>query len=48
MWWATRPRLLRWRGRFAFDALRLSEWRVWACPDHLDVLMGLREFGRRR
>jgi hypothetical protein len=23
-------------------------WRVWACPDHLDGLTGLREFGRRR
>jgi hypothetical protein len=23
-------------------------WRVWACPDHLTGLTGLREFGRRR
>ena len=23
-------------------------WRVWACPDHLEGLTGLREFGRRR
>ena len=23
-------------------------WRVWACPDHVDGLTGLREFGRRR
>jgi hypothetical protein len=23
-------------------------WRVWACPDHLERLTGLRELGRRR
>ena len=23
-------------------------WQVWACPEHLDGLTGLREFGRRR
>ena len=23
-------------------------WVVWACPDHLDGLTGLREFGRSR
>ena len=23
-------------------------WRVWACPDHLEGLTGLRELGRRR
>ena len=23
-------------------------WRVWSCPDHLDGLTGIREFGRRR
>jgi hypothetical protein len=23
-------------------------WQVWACPDHLEGLTGLREFGRRR
>jgi hypothetical protein len=22
-------------------------WRVWSCPDHLDGLTGIREFGRR-
>jgi hypothetical protein len=26
----------------------LRDARVWACPDHLDGLTGLREFGRRR
>jgi len=40
MWWARRPRQLRWLRRFAFDAPQLSEWRVWACPDHLDGLQG--------
>jgi hypothetical protein len=23
-------------------------WRVWSCPDHLEGLTGLREFGKRR
>lgn len=22
-------------------------WRVWSCPDHLEGLTGVREFGRR-
>ena len=36
-----------WTGRwFSPDGSRW--WRVWACPDHLDGLTGLREFGRRR
>lgn len=27
---------------------RGDRFRVWACPDHLEGLTGLREFGRRR
>jgi len=35
-----------WTGRFSPSGER--SWRVWSCPDHLDGLTGLREFGRRR
>jgi hypothetical protein len=36
-----------WTGRWLSP--RGDRWfRVWACPDHLEGLTGLREFGRRR
>ena len=36
-----------WTGRWRSP--RGDRWFiVWACPDHLDGLTGLREFGRRR
>jgi hypothetical protein len=35
-----------WTGRW-FSPSGDGWWRVWACPDHLDGLTGLREFGRR-
>ena len=36
-----------WTGRW-FPP-RVDRWfRVWACPEHLEGLTGLREFGRRR
>jgi hypothetical protein len=36
-----------WTGRW-FAPRGDRWWRVWACPDHLDGLTGLREFGRTR
>ncbi len=36
-----------WTGRW-FSPRGDPWFRVWACPDHLDGLTGLREFGRRR
>jgi hypothetical protein len=36
-----------WTGRW-FAPSGERWWRVWACPDHLEGLTGLREFGRRR
>jgi hypothetical protein len=36
-----------WTGRW-FSPRGDRWWRVWACPEHLDGLTGLREFGRRR
>jgi hypothetical protein len=33
-----------WTGRW-FSPKVDRWWRVWACPDHLDGLTGLREFG---
>lgn len=36
-----------WTGRW-FSPWGDRWWRVWACPDHLEGLTGLREFGRRR
>ena len=33
-----------WTGRW-FSPRGDRWWRVWACPDHLDGLTGLREFG---
>jgi hypothetical protein len=33
-----------WTGRW-FSPSGDQWWRVWACPDHLDGLTGLREFG---
>ncbi len=36
-----------WTGRW-FSPRGDKWWPVWACPDHLDGLTGLREFGRRR
>jgi hypothetical protein len=36
-----------WTGRWFSP--RGDRWfRVWSCPDHLEGLTGLREFGRRR
>jgi len=36
----------RWTGRWRSP--RGDRWfQVWACPDHLEGLTGLREFGRR-
>ena len=36
----------RWRARSTSKA---DHWvKVWACPDHLEGLTALREFGRRR
>jgi hypothetical protein len=37
----------RWTGRWRSPGGD-RWWMVWACPDHLDGLTGLREFGRRR
>jgi hypothetical protein len=34
-----------WTGRW-FSPRGDRWWRVWSCPDHLDGLTGLREFGR--
>jgi hypothetical protein len=36
-----------WTGRW-FSPSGDRWWRVWACPDHLDGLTGLREFGRAK
>jgi len=36
-----------WTGRW-FAPSGDRWWRVWACPDHLDGLTGLREFGARQ
>ena len=36
-----------WTGRW-FAPSGKQWWRVWACPDHLEGLTGLREFGRAR
>ena len=36
-----------WTGRW-FSPRGDRWWRVWACPDHLEGLTGLREIGRRR
>ena len=36
-----------WTGRW-FSQRGDRWWRVWACPEHLGGLTGLREFGRRR
>ena len=35
-----------WTGRW-FSPKGDRWWRVWACPDHLEGLTGLREFGGR-
>ena len=35
-----------WTGRW-FSPRGDRWWRVWSCPDHLDGLTGLREFGGR-
>ena len=36
------------QGRGAGSSPKGDRWfRVWACPDHLDGLTGLRQFGRR-
>ena len=35
-----------WTGRW-FSPSGDRWWRVWACPDHLEGLTGLREFGGR-
>jgi hypothetical protein len=40
------PQTPSWTGRW-FPPSGDRWWRVWACPDHLDELTGLREFGRR-
>ena len=34
-----------WTGRW-FAPSGLRWWRVWACPEHIEGLTGLREFGR--
>ena len=36
-----------WTGRW-FSPRGDQWWRVWSCPDHLDGLTGLRQFGQRR
>jgi hypothetical protein len=36
-----------WTGRW-FSPRGDRWWRVWACPDHIEGLTGLREFGRQR
>jgi hypothetical protein len=36
-----------WTGRW-FSPSGDRWWRVWSCPDHLEGLTGLREFGRQR
>ena len=37
-----------WTGRWFSPKGHDKWWRVWACPDHLDGLTGLREFYWRR
>ena len=37
---------LSWTGRW-FSSRGDRWWRVWSCPDHLEGLTGLKEFGRR-
>ena len=36
-----------WTGRWFSPKGGDRWWRVWACPDHIEGLTGLREFGRR-
>lgn len=36
-----------WTGRW-FSPSGDRWWRVWSCPDHLDGLTGVKEFGRRK
>ncbi len=36
-----------WTGRW-FSPSGERWWSVWACPDHLEGLTGLRQFGSRR
>jgi hypothetical protein len=39
------PEAPSWTGRW-FSPNGDRWWRVWSCPDHLEGLTGLREFGR--
>jgi hypothetical protein len=41
------PETPSWTGRW-FSLRGDQWWRVWACPDHLKALTGLREFGTIR
>jgi hypothetical protein len=40
------PETPSWTGRW-FSLRGDRWWRVWSCPDHVEGLTGLREFGRR-